>query len=151
MNQPPPGLRFMTVGTVPSAISGPVGLAGAGTSPAWAAGAPAAQESTTYEPFQLKPDFAGPCARAEVVDVNLGHSPESFVRAAHCQIAGEPAPPEVVERWVDRMRDAYYVRRIDVVRSLCAEHRRACKLAYSDPWVAQPDLGGPPQRRARRE
>src|SRR4051812_6094727 len=82
------------------------------TLPPRAAAAPAPEESTTYEPFQLKPDFAGPCARAEVVDVNLGHSPQSFVRAAHCQIAGEPAPPEVVEQWVGRMRDAYYVRRI---------------------------------------
>jgi len=39
MNQPPPGLRFMTVATVPSEMRGPVGFAGAGTSPAFSSGA----------------------------------------------------------------------------------------------------------------
>jgi hypothetical protein len=96
----------------------------------------------TYGPFKLKPDFEGPCSRADVVDVNLGHTPETFVRAAHCQVTGQPAPDAVVQQWAQRMRDAYYVRRIDVVRSLCASSKRECKLAYSDPWLAQEDLGG---------
>src|SRR4051812_11841068 len=38
MNQPPPGCRFITVGAVPSEMSTPVGLAGAGTSPRFLAG-----------------------------------------------------------------------------------------------------------------
>src|SRR5262249_21827085 len=81
-----------------------------------ASGAQAQKEGgPTYGPFKLKPDFAGSCARAETVDVNLGHTPESFVRAAHCQVTGEAAPPQVVELWARRMRDEYYVRRIDVV------------------------------------
>src|SRR4051812_39085725 len=66
-----------------------------------------------YGSFQLKPDFPGECPRADVVDVNLGHSPESFVRAAYCQITGQAAPANVVERWARRMREEYYVRRID--------------------------------------
>jgi hypothetical protein len=109
------------------------------------------EDVPTDAPFKLKPDFAGPCARAEIVDVNLGHSPASFVRAAHCQITGQPASPDTVAHWTGRMREAYFVRRIDVVRSLCAEHKRECKLAYSDPWVAQEELGGPPERHTKRD
>jgi hypothetical protein len=105
----------------------------------------------SYHPFQLRPDFAGTCARADIVDVNLGHTPQSFVRAAHCQVTGQPPSPEVVERWAKRMREEYYVRRVDVVRSLCAEHKRECKLAYSDPWAAQLELAGAPQRRGKRD
>src|SRR4051794_28575763 len=47
---------------------------------------PAKEGGPSYGPFKLKPDFAGPCARADVVDIDLGHTPETFVRAAHCQI-----------------------------------------------------------------
>ncbi|HET6283917.1 MAG TPA: DUF5010 domain-containing protein [Polyangia bacterium] len=109
----------------------------------------------TNEPFALKPDFnpesPGACARVEVVDVNLGHTPESFVRAAHCQITGQPAPPKTVAEWTARMREKYFVRRIDVVRSLCAENKRMCKLTYSDPWLAEEELTGVVERRARRD
>jgi hypothetical protein len=105
----------------------------------------------TNGPFKLKPDFNGPCARAESVDVNIGHTPESFVRAAHCQITGQPAPEATVQKWAQRMRDQYFVRRIDVVRSLCAENKRECKLTYSDPWLAQEELGGPPDRQSKRD
>ena len=105
----------------------------------------------TYGPFKLKPDFAGDCARADVIDVDLGHTPASFVRAAHCQIAGQPAPPAVVETWSQKMRDEYYVRRIDVVRSLCAQAKRECKLAYSDPWVTEVELSGAPPKNAKRD
>src|SRR4051812_25076743 len=112
-----------------------------------ATNAPGAKKASapTYGPFKLKPDFDGACTRADVVDVDLGHTPESFVRAAHCQVTGHPAPPAVVETWTQKMRDDYYVRRIDVVRSLCAQSKRECKLAYSDPWVAQADLTGAPE------
>ncbi|HEX4405783.1 MAG TPA: DUF5010 domain-containing protein [Polyangia bacterium] len=109
------------------------------------------EDATVVAPFQLKPDWDGPCARAEIVDVDLGNTPASFVRAAHCQVTGQPATDAVVTRWTARMRDEYYVRRIDVVRSLCKEAKRDCKLAYSDPWVAEPDLGGPPVRNTKRE
>jgi Domain of unknown function (DUF5010) len=109
------------------------------------------QDTTVVAPFRLKPDWDGPCARAEVVDVNLGNTPASFVRAAHCQVTGQPASDAVVTRWTGRMHDDYYVRRIDVVRSLCKEEKRDCKLSYSDPWVDEPELGGPPVRNTKRE
>jgi hypothetical protein len=108
-------------------------------------------EGMSYAPFQLKPDFDGLCARAEVIDVNAGHTPESFVRAAYCQITGQSAPGEVVAHFARRMREDYYVRRVDVVRSLCAEHERECKFGYSDPWVSQVELPGAPERRTKRE
>jgi hypothetical protein len=121
------------------------------TGPAPVAAKPKAEDRTVVEPFVLKPEWDGPCARAEVVDVNLGHAPAAFVRAAHCQITGEAPAPATVEKWTARMRDEYYVRRVDVVRSLCKDAKRECKLAYSDPWVAQPDLGPGPERRTKRE
>jgi hypothetical protein len=121
------------------------------TGPAPVAAKTQQEDRTTVEPFKLKPEWEGPCARAELVDVNLGHAPATFVRAAHCQITGQPPTDATVEKWTTRMRDEYYVRRIDVVRSLCAENKRECKLAYSDPWVDQPDLGGPPERKTKRE
>jgi hypothetical protein len=110
-----------------------------------------ASNEPTYGPFQLKPDFTGPCAKADIVDVDLGNTPETFIRAAHCQITGEAAPAQVVDLWAKRMREQYYVRRIDVVRNLCAEHKRECKLSYSDPWVSQAELTGAPERQTKRD
>jgi hypothetical protein len=109
------------------------------------------EDDTVMAPFELKPEWQGPCDRADPVDVNLGNAPDAFVRAAHCQVTGKPAPADVVAKWTARMHDEYYVRRIDVVRALCAENKRDCKLAYSDPWVAQPELGGPPPRKSKRD
>ncbi len=112
----------------------------AAAAPAAVAQAAPKEDEPLVAPFKLKPEWEGPCARAELVDVDLGHTPETFVRAAHCQITGEPASPETVARWTTRMRDEYYVRRIDVVRALCAASKRVCKLTYSDPWESQPEL-----------
>ena len=57
------------------------GSSGAGAS---AGSAPAALPEPTAAPnFELRPEYAGPCARAAgAVDVNLGNRPEDFVRAA---------------------------------------------------------------------
>ncbi len=104
-----------------------------------------------YGNFQLKPEPVVPCTRVDVIDVNLGHTPENFVRAAHCQINGAPAPAEVVKKWSTELRETKNVRRIDVVRRLCIKAHRKCELSYSDPWVAQPDLLGAPQRNTKRE
>jgi hypothetical protein len=122
------------------------------TGPAPVAAKAPVEDDTVMAPFELKPEWQGPCARADLVDVNLGNAPDAFVRAAHCQITGQPAPEDVVTKWTGRLHDEYYVRRVDVVRALCAEHKRDCsKLAYSDPWVAQPELGGPPPRKSKRD
>jgi len=101
--------------------------------------------------FQLKPEWEGPCARTDNVDVNLGNSPEAFVKAAYCQITGEAAPPKTVELWANRLRTVRWVRRVDVVRSLATEHKRQVKLVYSDPWKSQPDLVGAPEKKVKRD
>jgi len=119
-----------------------------GSSSAGAAGGPpgvdAAADSTADLPhatarpdFQQRPEFAGPCARASgAIDVNLGNSPEDFVRAAYCQINGSEPPPATVTQWAGQLRSVEYVRRIDVVRTFCNAAARACSLSYSDPWLA---------------
>jgi hypothetical protein len=114
---------------------------------------PAAAESfdeADLGPFQLKAEWSGECRTAEIVDVNLGHTPEVFVRAAHCQIAGKEPSPEIVTAWAERLKkDA--VRRIDVVRTLCKEQNRSCALAYSDPWQVQPELTAAPVKKLKRD
>ena len=107
--------------------------------------------SDAPSPFKLKPEWAGPCARAEVIDVNLGHAPGVFVRAAFCQITGQEPPAHVVETWSAKLTHDPHVRRVDVVRSLLADSKRDAKLSYSDPWVSQPALSAPLTRRSRRD
>jgi Domain of unknown function (DUF5010) len=106
-----------------------------------------------HEPsaFGLKPEWEGSCARTETVDVNLGHSPESFVSAAYRQITGLAAPADVVEFWARKLRDQSHVRRVDVVRAIAADRKREVKLSYSDPWRSHPELLGAPERRTKRD
>jgi hypothetical protein len=94
--------------------------------------------------FTLRPEFDGPCEKADRIDVNLGHAPEAFVRAAHCQVAGSEPAAALVAEWSEQLRSRRWVRRIDVVRSLCAAAGRSdCALSYSDPWQAQVALTAP--------
>jgi hypothetical protein len=111
----------------------------------------AASRQATPSVFSLKPEWEGPCSRSDTVDVNRGHSPESFVRAAYCQITGQEAPAKTVEQWAGRLRHDGHVRRIDVVRALSGEQKRQVKLSYSDPWLAQPELLDPPVHRTGRD
>jgi len=101
--------------------------------------------------FQLRAEFAGPCARADRVDVDLGNLPEAFVRAAYCQVNGSEPPAETVSHWADQLRTVSWVRRIDVVRSLCNDASRSCSLAYSDPWLVEPEQLTPCVRRGTRD
>jgi hypothetical protein len=71
------------------------------------------------------------------IDVNRGNSPESFVTAAYCQIHGTEPPPAEVTNWANHLRTDGYVRRVDVVRSLCQEANRSCALFYSNPWATE--------------
>ncbi len=102
-------------------------------------------------PFQLKPDWNGNIVRRETVDVNVGHTPETFVRAAHAQITGQPAPNELVKRWARELRQNPRLRRVDLVRLLLREHGRECSLAFGDPWQAHPELLGAPERGTSRQ
>lgn len=113
--------------------------------------AKAQQKAPDYGIFKLKAEPEVACAQVDVVDVNLGNSPESFVRAAHCQIAGKPAPDDVVKKWSEGLRTKKYVRRVDVVRQLCEANGRKCDVKYTDPWESQPELGAAPERKVKRE
>lgn len=97
------------------------------------------------EEVVLIPEFEGPCARksgpgAIEVDVNLGHTPEAFVRAAYCQVKGEEPTPDVLAEWSERLRTEPHTRRIDWVHTLCRDAGRPCSLVFSDPWQAHADL-----------
>src|SRR5689334_20845279 len=70
--------------------------------------------------FQLRAEFDGPCEARATIDVNLGNAPEAFVRAAHCQISGAEPSAELTTSWSEQLRTRGWVRRIDVVRSLCS-------------------------------
>jgi hypothetical protein len=102
-------------------------------------------------PFVLKPDWNGQIAPREVVDVNLGHTPESFVRAAHAQLTGQAAPEALVRRWARELRQNPSLRRVDLVRLLGKECERSITLGYSDPWQAHPVLEGAPERGTTRQ
>jgi len=102
-------------------------------------------------PFKLKPEWIGPCQRADVIDVNLGHTPEAFVRAVHCQITGKEPAPETISGWSKRLKTMPRTRRIDVVLALCGEENRKCKLAYSDPWESHPELTDPLVKKVKRD
>src|ERR1700741_3130637 len=61
-------------------------------SPAAASKPALVEDPNDMGPFKLKPEWRGPCERADKVDVNLGNAPAAFVRAAHCQVVGsEPS------------------------------------------------------------
>jgi hypothetical protein len=90
--------------------------------------------------FQLKPEWAGPCQAAATVDVNLGNSPENFVKACNCQITGALPPPQVVSQWAQQLRTDPRLRRVDVARSLEAAANKRLPFVYSNPWANDPEL-----------
>ena len=88
--------------------------------------------------YALVPEWTGPCVASEgAIDVNLGNSPESFVTAAYCQINGTMPPTDTLTTWVSQLTSVSYVRRVDVVRSLCQEASKSCALFYSNPWATE--------------
>ncbi|MDC0740657.1 DUF5010 domain-containing protein [Polyangium mundeleinium] len=101
--------------------------------------------------FELREEFDGPCAARTTIDVNLGNTPESFVRAAHCQIHGVEPSAELITSWAEQLRTREWVRRIDVVRSLCSGAGKSCPLTYSDPWKEQVLLTTPCVRKTPRD
>lgn len=91
--------------------------------------------------FELKRDFAGPCeAAASAVDVNLGHTAETAVRALYCQVFGSEPSQDVVSQWANALRTEEHVRRIDVARAFCQMANKPCAFTFSDPWQAQVTL-----------
>jgi hypothetical protein len=109
-------------------------------------------DATATPDFQLRAEFTGPCTLSPgEIDVNLGNSPEAFVRAAYCQINGAEPPAETVTTWAAQLRTVGYVRRVDVVRTLCTAAKRGCALTYSDPWQADLPLSPTCTRKTTRD
>jgi hypothetical protein len=135
----------------PDGAAGPGARGGSGADAA--AGASATLPDPTATPmWQLKDEFAGPCAlNMGEIDVNLGNSPEAFVRAAYCQVNGAEPPADTVTQWASQLRTVEYVRRVDVVRTFCAAATRSCALTYSDPWQADIPLAPTCTRKGTRD
>src|SRR5690606_3289473 len=87
--------------------------------------------------FTLKDDFDGPCAQAETIDINLGNTAESAVRAMHCQIFGTEPSDSLLSMWGSDLTNLEHVRRIDVAWTFCLMADRACDLEFSDSWQSQ--------------
>src|SRR5262249_40978606 len=136
----------------PDGSPGP-GAAGANGGADAAAGAVATLPDSTATPsFQPRPEFAGPCERANgAVDVNLGNSPEAFVRAATCQVTGAEPAADAVTKFAGLLRTDDHTRRIDVMRQICLDAKRMCPLAYSDPWQADIPLAPVCTRKTKRD
>lgn len=114
------------------------GAGGSGAGSVESTGAAPEDAGTT---FTLRPEWTGPCEMSTgSIDVNLGNSPEAFVTAAACQITGVAPSSATVTEWANQLRTVSYVRRINVVRSLCNQVGKTCLLEYSNPWLTDPPL-----------
>jgi len=135
------------------ALGGPTGGGATGGLDAGAgASAVTLPPATSTPDFQPRPEFTGPCKAApSAIDVNLGNSPEAFVRAAYCQVNGEEPPADTVTQWAAQLRTVEYVRRVDVVRTFCQAKMGPCALTYSDPWVADIPLSPTCTRKGTRD
>ena len=137
-------------------VAGPTGAGGSiasGGRDAAAGAAVATLPPPTATPdFQPRAEFAGPCTLNQgEIDVNLGNSPEAFVRAAYCQVNGAEPPADTVTQWATQLRTVEYVRRVDVVRTFCQAAKRGCALTYSDPWAADLPLAPTCTRKGTRD
>jgi hypothetical protein len=123
---------------LPCSGCGPVGTATSDTTGP-TQGADAGPPATTIgDAYTLRPEWSGPCAASKgAIDVNLGNTPESFVAAAYCQIHGTEPPASTVSDWANQLRTLGWVRRIDVVRTLCQQAGKTCGLFYSNPWATE--------------
>jgi hypothetical protein len=130
--------------------SGPATTTGAGGTTG-SGGAPPSDAAPPSD-FVLRPEYAGPCARAPgAIDVNLGNEAEAFVRAAHCQVTGTEPSAADVSSWATQLRTNEHTRRIDVVRTFCRDAGRTCTLSYSNPWLADIPLSAGCTRKTARE
>ncbi|HMB01614.1 MAG TPA: DUF5010 domain-containing protein [Spirochaetota bacterium] len=90
----------------------------------------------------LKPEFSGPFQYATTIDVNRGHAPEVFVRAAYWQAYGSEPANAVITEYTNKLISEEYFRRIDAVNTFAQEAGRIYNdtyyLTYSDPWQAHP-------------
>ncbi len=102
--------------------------------------------------FALREDFTGPCTKAKgSIDVNIGNTAETTVRALYCQVNGREADAATIQTWVTKLLDDGFTRRGDVARRFCLDAGRSCTFTYSDPWLAQEDLTDTCTRKTERD
>ena len=116
------------------------------------AGEPSMTKSQASVPFALKNDVPiDSLAQTGTVDVNLGGSPEEFVRSVWKQLTGkEAASAAWVSAKAKLLGGKEAPRRIDLALLLAEEAGVRPAWAYSDPWVEQVDLRGSLPRKRRR-
>jgi hypothetical protein len=90
--------------------------------------------------FVLKADWKGPCRARPIVDVNLGNTTASFIKACYCQIQGRRPTDSELHAWFARLKAEPNWRRVDVVRTIARRLGKSVALSYSDPWANNPDL-----------
>ncbi len=86
--------------------------------------------------YHLHTEWHGPCRRRDTIDVDLGNTPEVFVRAAACQVTGRMPASQTAHAWVERLRNDAVADRTDIVKMMCKQAYRTCSLSYSTPWEA---------------
>ena len=85
---------------------------------------------------KLKPEASPPFEWSETIDVNLGHSPEVFIRAAFGQVHGSEPTEEELADYKNRLENWGYWRRTDLINAIGGSGR---PKVYSDPWENHPD------------
>ncbi len=123
---------------------------GGSGNPSGGTGATTQMGTTLGSSFSLRAEFTGPCAKANAIDINLGNSPDNFVRAAYCQVNGTE-PDDAAKALATQLTSTSYTRRIDVAQTFCNQANRNCTWAFSDPWTTQMDLTTPCTRSGTRD
>jgi hypothetical protein len=85
------------------------------------------------------------------VDINLGATPESYVRSMVKQLTGQEPPPSWVEEHARLLGTGDAPRRIDLAVRLAEQVGMDPPWRYSDPWQEQTAPGPRPEKRLKRD
>lgn len=89
---------------------------------------------------------------SQTIDLNLGHTPENFVRAIWKQLTGEDPGGPWVANHASKLGTKDFPRRIDLALLLAEEAGEdSPQWIYSDPWQAQIPLVGSPVKTIERD
>lgn len=81
--------------------------------------------------YYLRTEWRGPCRCRDTIDIDLGNTPEVFVRAATCQVTGRMPGAQTVHAWIERLRNGATADRTEIVKIMCEQAYRTCSLSYS--------------------
>jgi hypothetical protein len=104
--------------------------------------------------FTLKPEVdLSTLEYTKKIDLNLGHTPENFVRAIWKQLTGEePESEQWLSAHIERLGTEEFPRRIDLALLLAEEAGEGEPTwIYSDPWIEQIPLVGSPKKALERD